>query len=105
MASAWAWLAAALMLAGFILLVIFVILPATSGKGGTQATDAIPVPPAGSPGGCQCYSDVWARAPGSAGTSPEYLGLESKDNKTFCGFDKDGFRWACKPSDCTPACS
>ena len=57
--------------------------------------------------GCKCYSDV-AQPKGPTPFGPGdvyYNNLQTKDNKTFCGFEKDGVRNACEPTCCTPACT
>lgn len=57
--------------------------------------------------GCKCYSDVaMPKAPTPMGLGDVYYtNLQNKDNKTFCGFDKDGVRYACEPTCCNPACT
>lgn len=65
------------------------------------------LPPSGAftPGSCKCLADVRERSPSSGPIDPEYQSVEARDNKTFCGFEQDGYRWACKPTDCTPSCT
>ena len=83
-------------------LVIFVILPAFNKP---PSSTSPPMAPFTIPsGGCQCYSDISARSPGSSPSTQADINLENRDNKTFCGYQKDGFLWGCKPTDCSPAC-
>lgn len=101
----WPWFLAGGALLALAIFIIFIILPTiTLPVQFSFAYGSPAAPPPTPPGGCQCYSDVWARSPVSAATSPEYSAIEARDNKTFCGFEKEGYRWGCKPSDCTPAC-
>ena len=53
-------------------------------------------------GRCKCISEVNARSPSG---DQVYQSIEAKDNVTFCGFEKDGYRYGCKPSDCNPVCT
>jgi hypothetical protein len=102
----WPWVFGGAILITFILVIIFVIIPAVTDQMQISLTYGSPsTPPPTPPGGCKCYSDVWARVPGSSPSDTRYQSVESKDNRTFCGFEKEGYRWGCKPSDCTPACS
>lgn len=81
--------------------VILVVLPKVKKAPLKRAAAPGPVaPPAGRQ--CKCYTDIWERKPGSAST-PD-TGLEARDNKTFCGFENDGYLWGCSPSECRPAC-
>ena len=84
-----------LIILGIIYLAVKTALPAPS-----------PPPPVViPPGGCKCLTDVKARSPSSGPFDQEYQSIEARDNRTFCGFEQDGYRWACKPADCTPACT
>ena len=99
----------AIILGGFLLWLAF------SDDGDSSAPKAAedpsnPLPPvakAPCDSECKCYSDV---APPKAYTPMgpgdiDYNNLQNKDNKTFCGFVKDGVRYACEPTCCTPACT
>lgn len=107
----WVFFVAALAATGIAFLVIFVLIPYFSETNFTLNlfSKPAPSPPAtpGStdPGKCKCYSDVWAKSPGSSVAEASYTSTESKDNRTFCGFEKDGYRWGCKASDCDPPCT
>jgi len=97
------------------LVVIGIFLWLVFGKEGSSTPKAPddpsnPLPPvakAPCDAGCKCYSDV---APPKAYTpmgpgDVDYNDLQNKDNKTFCGFIKDGVRYACEPTCCTPSCT
>jgi hypothetical protein len=82
------------------LLVIFVIIPAFQKPTKISETQTVVIPS----GECKCLSDKSSRSPASSPVDQQYESVEQKDNLTFCGFEQGGYRWACKPSDCTPAC-
>jgi hypothetical protein len=82
------------------LLVIFVIIPAFAKPIKISETQTIVIPS----GECKCLSDMSSRSPASSPFDQAYQSIEQKDNSTFCGFEQGGYRWACKPSDCTPVC-
>ena len=89
-----------------VLLLILVIIPYFSPAKQSPPEYGSPVTgPPTPPGGCKCISDVKARSPGSITSDQQYELIESKDNMTFCGFEQNGYKWGCKPSDCTPACT
>jgi hypothetical protein len=92
-----------LLITSIILLIVFVIVPyfTPSQKSNVANLESqITIPP----GACKCISDNKVRSPGSSPVDQQYQSIESKDNATFCGFEQNGYKWACKPSDCTPAC-
>lgn len=97
------WLIGGLVVAlAIIVLIFFVIIPYSKSPSKTSP----PMAPFTIPtGACRCYSDTTVRTPGSSPASQDFLNIESRDNKTFCGYEKDGYRWGCKPSDCTPSCT
>ena len=103
--NVWPWVIGGSITVLLLVLVILVIVPYFTPPqqsplvyGSPGAVQPIP------PGGCKCLSDVKVRSPESGPVDQQYQSIESKDNATFCGFEQGGYRWACKPSDCTPAC-
>ena len=101
----WPWVAGLSIATVIIVLLIFVIIPyfTTSPKDNGMDFDSKIEPP---PGGCKCIFDTKIPSPSPANSpvDAQYRSIEYKDNKTFCGFEKNGYKWGCKPTDCEPAC-